>query len=168
MNLSMCIYSIVWSDAKLLSMWRLNSCVRWSTELNIDIDIFCLFFSPSVGFLRSILADRFRNKISAQVSVCTHANVLIRLASTIDEISFFKFFAFSFPFFLLLKEKDHPSRSLSLSPCLLESVALSHIFLLEWKREDNKTTFQSICCYRRMSLASARLYQESGRCGNDT
>ncbi len=64
----------------------------------IDIYIYTVFFfPPSVVFPRSILADRFRNKISAQVSICTHANVLTRLASTIDEISFFKFFAFSLP-----------------------------------------------------------------------
>ncbi len=81
--------------------------------MNISIFIFCLFSTPSVVFLRSIPSDRFRNKISAQVSVCMHANVLIRLASAIDEISFFKFFSFSFPF-LSIKEQDHPSLSLSL------------------------------------------------------
>lgn len=64
------------------------------------------FLIPSVVFPRSILADRFRNQISAQVSACVraYADVLIRLVSAIDKISSFKFFASSpfFPFFLFL------------------------------------------------------------------
>ncbi len=115
----------------------------------IDIDILS-FFPPSVVFLRSILADRFRNKISAQVSVCTHANVLIRLASTIDEISFFKFFAFSSPFVFLSKEKDHPSLALSLPLCLSIGIRRTISDFFYWnerekkKQEDNKTMFQSM------------------------
>lgn len=101
-----------WTVAQDKSRKRKTRCIDvWERHI-YSVSFLFFFFIVSVVFLvRSIFADRFRNKISAQVSMYVHANVLIRLASAIDEISFFKFFA-SLSSLSLSKEKYHSLRFL--------------------------------------------------------
>lgn len=147
-----------WTVAQDKSRKRKTRCIDvWERHI-YSVSFLFFFFIVSVVFLvRSIFADRFRNKISAQVSMYVHANVLIRLASAIDEISFFKFFA-----------------SLSSLSLFQRKKIIRCAFSFWRKRENEKIIFQhfdisvSTCLYCQMSLTSSRHHHESGRLDNIT
>ena len=98
-------------------------------------------------------------------------NVLIQLASVIDEISFFKFFSLSLTvvrclFLSIDEEEERESREQRRgSPVVL--VTLSFSIEMKGRRGkgkeivDNLPMFRCICCRRLMSLALVEHHQET-------
>jgi hypothetical protein len=96
------------------------------------------------------------------------ANVLIQLASVIDEISFFKLFSVA----LSLSLSRSSYRSLSLSSRIREWITrcACHALIFRWnEREkgkgkkivDNLPMFQCMCCRRLTSLTLVKHHQET-------